>query len=152
MKLTIARRLVVIVGALMAVVAAPTSAHAFVADDSFDQYGTGGARIAGSADYLTARSLDLVAYIKDRPGDAYCTIVEAELWANDSRGYRKLGNTITLGSVCNGNGVTLPVKRLSTQAGDIFELRVQARRGSGGPWATNMAICRVASDGSENCR
>lgn len=141
-------------GALAGVIACSTPglASAFTADDSYNYTSSTGAWIGAQVDFLGTRSADVWVVVKDAPGDQYCTIAEAELYANDSAGYRKLGNTINLGAVCNGNTATLPIKRISTTAGDIFEVRVQTRRGTGGPWATIMGLCRRAQDGPyDNC-
>lgn len=128
-----------------------TAAHAFATDDAWDRSSSSGARSYGAVDFVGTNRVDVVFGVRDAPGDAYCTTAKAELWANDSRGYRKLGNTITIGSVCNGRTYTFPVKTITTQAGQIFEVRVIAERGSTG-LAVPMDVCRRLTDGAEGCR
>lgn len=130
---------------------APSAAHAFTTDDAYDTT-YDNTRVYAAVDYLGANSVDVAAYAKDKPGDAYCTSVAAEVWANDGYGYRKLGNTIPVGSVCGGGASWLPTKRISTAAGSIWEVRIVTTKGSTGQLAVTTGFCRAHSDGYENCR
>ena len=93
--------------------------------------------------YNGARSVDVKAVVKDAGGDAYCTAVKARLFDSDGN---QLGNIITVGSVCNGQTLALPLKPISTQAGDIASITVYALLGSTTTTASLWDTCWRGAD------
>lgn len=137
---TISSLLLVLVG--LVALAAP--AHAFSADDYYETraYHNSGQPVLALLDYVGTTRVDVRMYLSDKPGDVYCSKGYATLY--DS-GWRKLGNTIAIGSVCSGRTAWTPDKVITTGAGTIAFVQVSFSNAQG-------AFCIRASDGNEACR
>lgn len=134
--------------ALAAVVGASlmgaTSASAAGYDDYF-AFTSGSVLVNGHVDFVGNNRVDVGSVmVRDAPGDAYCTVVTAQLRSSSAPNWNA-GNRITLGSVCGGRTGYLPFKTITTGYGDHFGVVIDAHRGTGGP-IVGEAFCRKGSD------